>query len=226
MAVSGTTSFTMNRDEVITDALIEIGGVGLGSTPSTDQISHAARRLNTVLKAWQGERIFLYSTTTGTIDTTGGQNYVTFPSGVRRIKHVWVRIDGSDTPLNKLSQSDYDAIIDKEGNSVPLDYMVDEAAGRIYVYPEPDAVYTLHYRGEAILDDMTSSTDNFDLPQPALDMIMKTLALELSIPYGLAPDRISTFKARADEAKTAYLAHYNQEYNADDIITPKGVLIT
>ena len=226
MAVSGTTTFTMTRDELITDALLEIGGVALGGTPTADQITHASRRLNTMLKAWQGERIFLYAVATGTVDTVAAQNYVTYPTGVRRILHMWVTVDGTDTALNKISQEEYDSVTTKTTPTIPYAYYIDEADGKIYFLGVPNAVYTISYRAESILDDMTSATDNVDLPQPALDFIMKYLASELAVPYGLAPDRLTTTIGRAREAKKAYLAHYNQEFNARDIKKPRGVLIT
>lgn len=225
MAVSGTTAFTLNRDAAITDALIEIGGLAIGGTPTTAQITHASSRLNTIIKAWQGEHLWLYAQTTGTIETVGTENDLAFISGMRRILRAYITIEGTDTPLTKFSQEDYDSILTKNPGNVPTHYYVDEPAQKIILYPVPDAVYTITFRYETILDDMTNSTDDFALPQPALDMIVKTLAFELAVPYGLPADRLSIFGTRAIRAKSAYLAHYNQEFNSTDIKQPTGVNI-
>lgn len=225
MAVSGTTAFTLNKDQVITDALIDIGGLAIGGTPSTAAIAHATSRLNTVLKAWQGERLFLYAHTTGTQDTVATENHVDFIDGMRRVLYAYITIDGTDTPLTKLSQDDYDRIITKAPGNVPTSYYVDEPAQEIVLYPVPDAIYTITFRYETILDDMTDAGDDFALPQPALDMIMKTLAYELAVPYGLPQDRMQMAMGRALKAKSDYLSHYNQEFNATDIKQPLGVNI-
>ena len=226
MAVSGTTTFTMNRDEVITDALLEIGAVALGATPKTAQITHAARRLNAVLKAWQGERVFLYAKATGTLATTASQSYITIAAGRRRILSAWIQVSGTDSPLTKISMEEYDQISNKSGEGLPLYYMVDESASKMYLYPVPDSgSYNIYYRYEAVLDDMTSATDDFDLPQPALDMLVKCLANELTTPYGTPDDRAARVSQRAEVAFKKYMAHYNQEFNPTDIKVPRGSLI-
>jgi hypothetical protein len=225
MAVSGTTVFSLDRDELIADSLVDIGAIALGATPTDKQITHAASRLNTIIKAWQGERIFLYAKTTGVINTVGTESTLTGMDGLRRILHAYITVDSTDTNLTKFSQADYDSIKTKAPGAVPTHYYVDEPANKIYLYPVPDAVYPITFRYETILDDMSSATDDFDLPQTALDMIMKTLAYELSVPYGLPMDRVQLAGGRAAKAKTDYLVHANQEFNSTDIRTPKGVNI-
>ena len=53
MATSGSTNFTLNRDELIKDALLDIGAVSQDDTPSASIVNSASRKLNMMLKAWQ-----------------------------------------------------------------------------------------------------------------------------------------------------------------------------
>lgn len=54
MATSGTATFNLTRDEIITDGFINAGILDPeGQAASATQITIAARRLNTMIKAWQ-----------------------------------------------------------------------------------------------------------------------------------------------------------------------------
>lgn len=226
MAVSGVTTFNLNRDEIITDALIDIGGLAIGATPTTNQIQHAARRLNTIIKGLQAEHMYLYAKVSDTVDTVGSTATVAYPSGIRRFDNLWITVSGTDKQMTKMTFQEYDDLTNKGVEGVPTHYVIDEAAATITLHPVPDAIYTISYRAETILDDLTTATDNIALPQPALDFIVKELALELAIPYGLPMDRIQIFAPRAMQAKQAFIAHYNQELNPKDTNQPVGVLIT
>lgn len=225
MAVSGSFDFTLTRDQIITDALLEIGAASIHASPSANQIAHAARRLNAMLKAWQAEEIFLYTQATGSAVTVASQNYIAYPSNVRQVMHMWITIDGNDTALTKISGAEYDGLISKSGGGVPTQYFIDEKAAKIFLYPVPDAVYTLGYRQVNILDDMDAASNNLNLPVPAIDMVIKGLAAELAVPYGLNEGKIALAQQRYLDAKKRYKAFGNQEFLSTDIKTPKGVLI-
>jgi len=60
MATSGTTSFASNRNQLLTDALIDAGIVAVGVTPESDIMAFAARKLNMMLKAWQADAMQLW----------------------------------------------------------------------------------------------------------------------------------------------------------------------
>jgi len=60
MATSGSVNFNLNRDELIKDALIEIGAIAQEDTPSSAIVNHAARKLNMMLKAWQADGLHLW----------------------------------------------------------------------------------------------------------------------------------------------------------------------
>ncbi|MGZ5799244.1 MAG: hypothetical protein ACXWJZ_01265 [Burkholderiaceae bacterium] len=61
MTTSGTASFAMNRDEIIIDALENIGALGVGEVPDAAQISMCARKLNMMVKAWMAQGVHLWA---------------------------------------------------------------------------------------------------------------------------------------------------------------------
>lgn len=61
MTTSGSVNFTLNRDEIITDALEDLGVIGAGDTPVADDIDACARKLNMMVKAWMARGIHLWA---------------------------------------------------------------------------------------------------------------------------------------------------------------------
>lgn len=73
MATSGSTDFTLNRDELIKDALILLGAVGADQSVSSEDNNLANRALNRLIKAWQGQGIHLWTETEATVFLIKGQ---------------------------------------------------------------------------------------------------------------------------------------------------------
>jgi len=61
MAVSGSIDFTVTRDDLIQEALEEIGVVDIGETPSAAQLTSCSRSLNLMLKEWQADGVNLFA---------------------------------------------------------------------------------------------------------------------------------------------------------------------
>src|SRR3989304_4905180 len=61
MATSGTATFSRNRDQIIKAALIKVGAIEAGETPSSDDVTDAAVSLNAMVKHWQGTGINIWT---------------------------------------------------------------------------------------------------------------------------------------------------------------------
>lgn len=61
MTTSGSVNFTLNRDDIITDALEDIGVIGAGDTPVADDIDACARKMNMMVKAWMARGVHLWA---------------------------------------------------------------------------------------------------------------------------------------------------------------------
>lgn len=62
MTTSGSYDFTSTRDQIINRALRIIGVVPQGETATAEQVKETAESLNSMVKSWQNEHIYLWST--------------------------------------------------------------------------------------------------------------------------------------------------------------------
>lgn len=54
MALSGTFSFTVVRDDIIREAMLNIGAIGESEVPTAQEVTDCARKLNMLVKQWMG----------------------------------------------------------------------------------------------------------------------------------------------------------------------------
>lgn len=82
MATSGTVTFSVNRDTLIKDSLIDAGVIAIGQTPEADVIEFASRKLNMLLKLFQTRGLKLWKTKEFTLFLEDGTTtYSLGPSG-------------------------------------------------------------------------------------------------------------------------------------------------
>jgi hypothetical protein len=81
MTTSGSTDFSVSRDNILTDALIIVGAVGPDDTVPTNWSTHAARQLNKVVKTLGAKRVGLWARKTGYILPVSDTNSVSIGSG-------------------------------------------------------------------------------------------------------------------------------------------------
>lgn len=71
--LSGSVDFNQTRNELITDALILLGALEQGDTPSAEDNTYAVRQLERMVKHWQGQGIHLWSRREATLFVTPSQ---------------------------------------------------------------------------------------------------------------------------------------------------------
>lgn len=125
--------------------------------------------------------------------------------------------NGTDTPVNIISRSDYLGLSSKtaSGKIVSVYYDPQMDAGKLYVWPTADSC-----GDKLVLDvsrpiyDMDSSTDTFDFPVEYINAITYNLALELEPEYPLSGNAFQKLKIQAEQKKAKILS-----YNRDMIPT-------
>lgn len=58
MALSGTWSFTVVRDDIIRESMLNVGAIGEAEVPTAQEVTDCARKLNMMAKQWQGSQDF------------------------------------------------------------------------------------------------------------------------------------------------------------------------
>lgn len=82
MSTSGSSNFTINRDEIITEAMEICGVIAAGETIPAVDLQSAARKLNMMVKAWVTQGLHLWAMEEATLFLSlGSQSYSLGPTG-------------------------------------------------------------------------------------------------------------------------------------------------
>ena len=200
MATSGTTTYTVTRDDIIKRALRLVGGLGQGETPTAAQTSEAATALNMLVKHLANRGVLLWSRKEISITPVAGQEAYEIGPGktINQDRPLKVyNIDrynattGITVGLLPLSQADFSSVNVSNISSTPSQYWVEPLrdSTKIHFYPYPDTtfaaneVFVVYY--QATMQDFSASTDNPDVPQEFFDLLCYGLANRLSVEYGV-----------------------------------------
>jgi len=180
VATTGTNTFTVTRDDIIKAALRNLGALGVGETPITEDYTNCSQALNIMIKGWAKKGLPLWVTTQLAIPLTAAKiTYTIGPTAVpaydvtalkplRLIEGTFIRdSNGVDTPLTLISRQEYNALGSKSSASVPNQVYYDpgDVFGTIYVFGySVDATHTMYAQTQRQFYDMTSGSDNFDFP--------------------------------------------------------------
>ena len=82
MATSGSVNFATSRDSLIKYALLNVGGIGEGDTPTSTQYTDGAVYLNMIMKSWHNDGMPLWALKEGYILPVSDTNSINLgPSG-------------------------------------------------------------------------------------------------------------------------------------------------
>lgn len=194
MATSGTTDFTVTRDDIIKRALRLLGVLAQGETPSTDQVSEAAIALNGLVKAWQADGMPLWAikqrSVTLIADTA---SYTLDTPKPLKILQAWNHDSTSnvDIPMRIITKQEYNILGNKTSSGNPIQCYYDPRRdnGILYLFPVPATaqvgVNSISLVYQAPFEDFDASTDTPDFPQEWYDAITYGLATRLAPEYGI-----------------------------------------
>ena len=205
MALSGSYDFALDRDAIITRALLMIGAVGAGQTPTAAEITDGGETLNLLLKAWQADGLQLFTLTNISLTPVLSQYKYTFgPSGDidtgatgPRPEEIFLvtrqrTADVTDIALTRLARNDYWQLPNKTNTGTPtqcyFDSSIASGLANLYVWPAPDATfvsdYTIEIKYQKPFDDMDAATNDLAFPKSWTLAVTLGLAELLAIEYG------------------------------------------
>lgn len=223
MATSGSTNYSVTRDDIIKRALRIVGAIGQGETPSTDATSEAALALNEIVKEWQadGMQLWKYKESTaitlvaGTNSYNIGTGYTVNQVAPLKVVQAFYRTTSSNTdrPLVLLTKQEYEILGNKSTQAAisQIYYMppgppLTEMKGVIYTYPTPDSTTasagTLFLIGMYPIEDFDASTDNADFPSYYYNTLAWGLADQLAYEYGVPYTERSMITKKAEVHKS------------------------
>jgi hypothetical protein len=218
-------TFTVNRDQIIQLALRKLGVLELGDTPDPATVANASLALNLFIKQCATEGLKIWKTSELVIPLTANQTtYVlggassaimydsfnlTTPITDKPLKVIqaWYRnttlTSPIDTPLQLLSKQEYNILGAKQSTGVSnsIFYDVKQNNGILYVYLTPDA-YTaanleLHLVAQMPMNDLNRGQDIPDFPNEWMNTLIWNLADQLAIEYSVPANHRSEIATRA-----------------------------
>lgn len=226
MATSGSTDFSVTRDDIISRALRLIGAIAQGESPTTEQLNEAAIALNGLVKAWQADGMPLWALKTYSIALTSGTSsyrigvgeFINTPKPLRVTQaYNHDTVSNVDIPMRIITKQEYNILGNKtsSGNPIQVYYDPQNTYGDLYVFPVPTTVEATNNVINIIyqrpFEDFDSATDTPDFPSEWYDAVVFGLAVRLAPEYGLPVDQRQALRAEAKEIKDAALGMGTEE---------------
>lgn len=230
MAVSGTTTFNMTRDDIIEASLRTLGVLDLGSTPDAATVKSASNILNMMLKDWETDGIKLWTTTQVLVPYVPGQ--VTYTIGPDpsndvqtdkplRLIQAFLRNNSMspavDIPMIIISNQEYNFLGSKFStgttNSVFYKPLRDHGELKVFLAPDVNTAsnYLLHLNVQRPIYDINKANEDFDFPSEWFQALRWGLASEMVFDFGLSDARASLIIQRAQQYKDRLMA-WDVEY--------------
>lgn len=220
MATSGTTTFSVTRNDVIQSSLRLLGVLEEGAQPTAQAIENASMVLNMLLKDWMTDGIKLWTIhemviplvnnqTSYTIGPAAG-NDVIADKPLRLIQSFLRNTSVSpnvDLPMTIISEQEYNILGAKKntGTINTVFYKPYLVHGELKVFLTPNsstvADYELHINVQKPIQDITTANQTFDFPSEWYQCLRWGLAAELAADYGLPLDKLAGIVARSDQYK-------------------------
>jgi len=199
MAVSTTTDFNLDIDEIIQDAFEHLGGPA-----NTGQDSRTARRsLNLLLTDWSNRGILLWKTDFTNQTMTDGTASYSLAEDVVAVTEAVIRRDNQDIEMSRISMEEYLKIPDKTTTGRPIQFATHRQRDNVdvYVWPTPEnstdivRMWTVNRT-----NDFNNSSDNADVPYRFLPCLVSGLAYYLSLKRpGISAQRSQILKNHYEE---------------------------
>lgn len=217
MTSSGSTDFSLSRNDIIEEAfqLIQIGQEGEPITAAF--LVSANRSLNMMVKTWMADGIKLWKLTDRNLGLAVGKATYTLSPRPLEITNVRIKDGAQETPIISLSRQEYFTLPNKESRGTPVNWYYDPqvATGVLYIWPTPsDATKTIKYTSRDPLEDFDTATDTPDFPQEWFEALAYNLAIRLAPKYSrpldegvivTAASTLATLKAWGQENESVYV---------------------
>ena len=205
---SGTATFEkgFSISDIVEEAYERIGIMGV----SGHQLRSARTSLNILFQEWANRGLHYWEVRNNSITLVDGQaTYTMYRStadgtsdatavyGVDDILEASYRASNVDTPLSKISRSEYQALSNKTSEGTPSQYFVERFIDKItitlYLTPgSSEAGNYLNYYYTKRIEDAGAYTNDADVPYRFVPCMVAGLAYYLAVKN--APDRIQVLK--------------------------------
>jgi hypothetical protein len=201
MATSGTTTFNLEFDDLISEAYERCG---LEERDGYDMRT-ARRSLNLMFAEWANRGLNLWTIEQRQVTMVSGVAEYTLPDDTVNVLSAVIRTNSGqatqqDITIDRISQNEYLHLPDKKTTSRPAQYYVQRTVPtKLFVYPAPDNTqpYLFRYYAVRRIQDAGAYTNTADISFRFLQALAAGLAYHLSVKK--APERTVMLKQIYDE---------------------------
>ena len=195
MTTSGTTIFSINRDQLIAGSLRLTGVVSSGESPTADQITEGAEALNMMVKAWEADGMPLWAIkqyplplSSSAIYNIGIGQTVNISKPLKVIQaFLHDVVSGTpDIPMRIITRDEYNRLGNKVSTGQPIQVFYEPLRdyGIVHLFPVPDATSIANKQVvlvyQAPFEDFNSATDTPDFPQEWYEAVKYGLAVRMA----------------------------------------------
>lgn len=221
MAQGTTDTWAATRDEIISDALANVGAIGPGEDADGAKRTHGARLLDGLVKEIDADGQFLWRLSRLTTTTTASTATVTISALAFDIDEpIRYTKNGATTgiPLTPMTRDEYMALPDRTiTSSQPSRFYIEKSisSGRtaiaLYLYPVPSASSdTVEYAAALRSKDFNTGATNPDFPSSWVNCLKWGLSALLAPSYAQAP-LIAVFQPMFEQAKQRLINADNEK---------------
>jgi len=235
MATSGTYSFSVTRDDIVNAALRSLSVLDQASTANSSDLTNCGQALNMIMKQWADEGAPLWTIQWIQIPLTAANGQYTIgPTGSvvlsyrpTRILSAFIRNNttNTDTTLEIISRTAYEMLGDKSSQSIvnQIYYDAQIPNGTLYCYNVPvNSNYTIWLSVQRPLQDISTGTENFDVPQEWFIPLKWALAEEVSLEYGADVTTIQFIAQKAEFYKAKAFNWQQEETSITFSVDPQS----
>ena len=205
MAVSGTTTFDLDLNNIVEEAFERCGS----ELRTGYDLRTARRSLNLLTAEWSNRGVNLWTIAEANVSLTEGTITYNLPTDTIDLLEQVIRTgtgtNQQDLTINRISASTYTSIPSKNLTGRPNQVWINRQAAQpnINVWPAPeDNSYTFVYWALKRIDDAGTGVNTQDLPFRFLPCLVAGLAFYLSLKIPQAGDRTQFLKQEYEEQWT------------------------
>lgn len=210
---TNTTNFNLDLNAIVEEAFERCGA----ELRTGYDLRTARRSLNLLFAEWANRGINMWTMEQGSIALTPGTSTYNLPADTVDLMEHLIRTgtgqNQNDLTINRISNSVYAAIPNKNSTGRPVQIWIDRRSGasnssgvvqypQVTLWPVPDnsATYTLIYWRLRRIQDAGNGVNGQDIPFRFLPCMVAGLAYHLSLKIPEAAERIVLLKEMYEEA--------------------------
>lgn len=164
--------YLATRNEIIEGAMRIVGALPKGENLTADLLDQGVKALQLLIKSWSNKHLFLWSFNQTSFPTVAAQEAYTISDltgeddAIIGLDKAWVVDSNEDLPIEVISYSKYLDIFDKTTNTgrpIAIAFKPTPEPS-FYVWPSPDAAYTIKVLCIFPLQDFDAAAGTGDVP--------------------------------------------------------------